>query len=78
MAGFDILALFGIVFFVSLFIAIGIAWFTYRWYARLPKRAKYLLLAVLIVGGALLLEVGIGELMVILGAVFWLRDNLGR
>lgn len=75
---FDILALFGIVLLVSLVVALVIAWFTYRWFKRLPKKTKLLLLAALIVAGALLLEVGIGELLWILAAVFWIRDNLGR
>ena len=75
---FDILAFLGIVFFVSLFVALLIAWFTYRWYSHLPKRTKFLLLAAMVVAGALLLEVGIGELLWILTAIFWIRDNLGR
>lgn len=74
----DVLTLFGVVLVVSLVVALLIAWFTYRWFSRLPKRTKYVLLAVLLVAGAFLLEVGIGELLWILAAVFWIRDNLGR
>lgn len=74
----DILALLGLVCFLSILIAAGIAWFTYRFYQRLPKKTKYLVLAGLIIAGAFLLEVGIGDVLWILAALFWIRDHLGR